>query len=134
LRMANRLGLIRRSELIIFHSFEPVPGRGSMMLADLSQEAIQDHVRQATAERRAELTQFLRKQDLGAGSAFPRIVLEEGPPATALRRVVAQLLPDLVVVGTRGQGALGRLLLGSFAEEALRSLDCDVLAVPPAAP
>jgi nucleotide-binding universal stress UspA family protein len=25
-------------------------------------------------------------------------------------------------------------VLGSFAEETLRSLDCDVLAVPPAAP
>ena len=30
LRTANRLGLLRRAELIIFHSFEPVPGRGSM--------------------------------------------------------------------------------------------------------
>ena len=134
LRTANRLGLLRRAELIIFHSFEPVPGRGSLMLADASHEAIQDHVGQATAERRAELTQFFREQDLGAGSALPRMALEEGPPATALRRAVAQLLPDLVVVGTRGQGALGRLVLGSFAEEALRSLDCDVLAVPPAAP
>ena len=134
LRTANRLGLIRRAELIIFHSFEPVPGRGSLMLADASHEAIQDHVRQATAERRAELTQFFREQDLGAGSALPRMVLEEGPPASALRRAVAQLLPDLVVLGTRGHGALGRLVLGSFAEETLRSLDCDVLAVPPAAP
>jgi nucleotide-binding universal stress UspA family protein len=134
LRTANRLGLLRRAELIIFHSFEPVPGRGSLMLADASHEAIQDHMRQATAERRAELTDFLRQQDLVAGSALPRMVLEEGPPASALRRAVAQLLPDLVVLGTRGHGALGRLVLGSFAEETLRSLDCDVLAVPPAAP
>lgn len=134
LRTADRLGLLRRVELIVFHAFEPVPGRGSLMLADASHEAIQDHMRQATAERRAELTDFLRQQDLVAGSALPRMVLEEGPPASALRRAVAQLLPDLVVLGTRGHGALGRLVLGSFAEETLRSLDCDVLAVPPAVP
>jgi nucleotide-binding universal stress UspA family protein len=59
------------------------------------------------------------------------MVLEEGPLAPALRRAVARFSPDLVVVGTRGHGALGRLVLGSVAEEALRTLDCDVLAVPP---
>ncbi len=69
--------------------------------------------------------------DLGAGSSLPQIVLEEGPPAPALSQIVARLSPDLVVVGTRGHGALGRLVLGSVAEEALRTLDRDVLAVPP---
>lgn len=131
---ANRLGLLTRAELIVFHAFEPVPGRGAMMLADASDEAIQDHVRHATTERRAELARFLRELDLGKGSALPRMALEEGPPAPALRRAVTRLSPDLVVVGTRGHGPLGRLVLGSFAEEALRTLDCDVLAVPPAAP
>lgn len=134
LRTANRLGLLKRADLTVFHAFEPVPGRGAMMLADASDEAIQDHVRHTTAERRAELARFLRELDLGAGSALPRMALEEGPPAPALRRAVTRLSPDLVVVGTRGHGALGRLVLGSFAEEALRTLDCDVLAVPPAAP
>jgi nucleotide-binding universal stress UspA family protein len=43
---------------------------------------------------------------------------------------VDRLSPDLVVMGTRGSGAVARLVLGSVAEEALRTLDCDVLAVP----
>lgn len=63
----------------------------------------------------------------------PSIVLEEGRPVEVLQRAVSRLTPDLVVIGTRGQGALGRAVLGSTAEEALRSLECDVLAVPPAA-
>ena len=65
------------------------------------------------------------------GSRLPALLLKEGPPAPALRGVVARLPPDLVVVGTRGRGRLGRLVLGSVAEEALRTLDRDALAVPP---
>ena len=131
LRTAHRLGFLARAELTAFHAFELLPGRGVMMRADVSDEAIQEHVRETAAERRAELEDFLRGIDLGVGSRPPRLVLEEGPPAPALRQIVARLSPDLVVVGTRGRGAVGRLLLGSVAEEALRTLDCDVLAVPP---
>ena len=101
------------------------------MRADVSDEAIQEHVQKTADERRTELEDFLRGIDFGVGSRLPRLVLEEGPPAPALRQIVARLSPDLVVVGTRGRGALGRLMLGSVAEEALRTLDCDVLAVPP---
>lgn len=48
----------------------------------------------------------------------------------ASSETVNRLSPDLVVIGTRAHGAIGRLLLGSTAEEALRTLNCDVLAVP----
>ena len=131
LRTAHRLGFLARADLTAFHAFELLPGRGVMMRADVSDEAIQEHVQKTADERRTELEDFLRGIDFGVGSRLPRLVLEEGPPAPALRQIVARLSPDLVVVGTRGRGALGRLMLGSVAEEALRTLDCDVLAVPP---
>ena len=37
-------------------------------------------------------------------------------------------------MGTHGRSGLGRALLGSVTEEALRSVDVDVLAVPPIRP
>lgn len=132
LRAAVRLGFAGRGELTVFHAFQQ-PGRGNMMLADLSKEAIEGHVAATAAQTRAELSRYLRELDLGLGSQLPPVVLEEGAPAEALRRAVDRLSPDLVVIGTRGHGALGRLVLGSTAEEALRTLDCDVLAVPPTA-
>ena len=46
---------------------------------------------------------------------------------TAAQQVVA----DLIVVGTRGRSGAARLLLGSVAEEVLRTASVDVLAVPP---
>jgi len=132
LRTAHRLGLLEGADLTVFHALEPTPGRGVMMLADVPDEAIQAHIHDVATERRAELTRFLQDMNLGMGPSLPKMVLEEGPPAPALRRAVARVSPDLVVVGTRGRGALGRLVIGSVAEEALRTLDCDVLAVPPA--
>lgn len=132
LRAAFRLGFAGRGELTVFHAFQQ-PGRGNMVLADLSAEAIAGHVAATAAQTRAELGKYLSSLDLGLGSRLPPIALEEGTPAEALRRSVDRLSPDLVVIGTRGYGAVGRLVLGSVAEEALRTLDCDVLAVPPQA-
>jgi nucleotide-binding universal stress UspA family protein len=129
LRTAIRLGFAARGGLTVFHAFQQ-PALGSMMLADLPQDAIAAQLAATAAQARAELARHLRGLDLGLGPQLPPTALEEGPPGEALRRAVERLAPDLVVIGTRGHGALGRLALGSTAEEALRRLDCDVLAVP----
>jgi nucleotide-binding universal stress UspA family protein len=133
LRTARRLGFLRDADLTVFHAFEH-PDRGKLALASVPAEAIAEEVGALAAERRSELSAFLRDIDLGEGSRLPQLVLEEGTPAFELFRATRRLSPDLVVVGTRGRGALGRLLLGSVAEEAMRMLDCDVLAVPRPAP
>jgi nucleotide-binding universal stress UspA family protein len=39
--------------------------------------------------------------------------------------------PDLLVIGTHGRSGIAKALLGSVTEEVLRSLDIDILAVPP---
>jgi universal stress protein E len=46
-----------------------------------------------------------------------------------ISRVVKETMPDLIVIGTHGRFA--KMLLGSVAEEVLRSIDVDVLAVSP---
>ncbi|MGG5823863.1 universal stress protein [Falsiroseomonas sp. HW251] len=127
LRAAVRLGFTARGDPTVFHAFEQ-PSRGSMMLSDLSADAIAEQTAATAAQTQEELGRYLAGLDL---SLTPAILLEEGAPMEALRRVVERVSPDLVVIGTRGQGTLRRLLLGSVAEEALRTLDCDVLAVPP---
>ena len=82
-------------------------------------------------DRRGEVADFLRRLDLGGAECTAPVETEEGRPFEALKAAVDRLAPDLVALGTRGQGALGRLVLGSTAQEALRNLACDVLAVPP---
>jgi len=58
------------------------------------------------------------------------VTVVERRPATAILRAVESLKPDLVVLGTRGHGRFRRALLGSVANEVLRTVKCDVLLVP----
>jgi nucleotide-binding universal stress UspA family protein len=56
----------------------------------------------------------------------------EGPPANEILRVAQDFDCDLIVMGTHGRSGLGRLMLGSVAEEVLRKAPCTVLLVKPA--
>jgi len=60
-------------------------------------------------------------------------VIREGSVAPELLKLVDQVKAALVVIGTRAQHGLERLLQGSVAEEVFRQAPCPVLVVPPAA-
>lgn len=53
-----------------------------------------------------------------------------GRPATTIAAAASRGAYDLVVLGTHGRGALGRLAFGSVAEELLRAAPGPVLVVP----
>ena len=55
--------------------------------------------------------------------------LEEGFAATEIVRVAREIPCDLIVMGTHGRTGIGRLLLGSVAEQVLRKAACPVLTV-----
>jgi nucleotide-binding universal stress UspA family protein len=57
--------------------------------------------------------------------------VREGDPAHELVKAAVDHSADLVVVGTRGLSALGRLLLGSVARKVLLHTDASVLVVRP---
>jgi nucleotide-binding universal stress UspA family protein len=55
-------------------------------------------------------------------------VIAQGDPVTRLRAAGADA--DLLVVGSRQWGALGRLVLGTVSEAVVRESDCATLVVP----
>jgi nucleotide-binding universal stress UspA family protein len=55
--------------------------------------------------------------------------LEEGIPAEEIVRVAREVEADLIVMGTHGRSGLGRLLLGSVAEQVMRHATCPVLTL-----
>lgn len=59
-------------------------------------------------------------------AAYARV----GDPAEQICDVARERDADLVVLGTRGRGALGRVLLGSVARAVLLGAPCSVLVVP----
>lgn len=58
-------------------------------------------------------------------------VLGEGNIAEAIKESVSRYSADLLVVGTSSRAGLGKLVLGSVAEEVIRESPCPVLTVGP---
>jgi nucleotide-binding universal stress UspA family protein len=77
---------------------------------------------------RKELEARLRELKAPAGVAV-EYLLEEGFAATEIVRLAKELSADLIVLGTHGRAGVGRLLLGSVAEQVLRKATCPVLTV-----
>jgi nucleotide-binding universal stress UspA family protein len=50
-------------------------------------------------------------------------------PAEGILKVVAETKPELVVIGMRRRTELGKLILGSTAQQLMLRVDCPVLAV-----
>jgi nucleotide-binding universal stress UspA family protein len=64
-----------------------------------------------------------------SGDTEPETVLLEGRPASEIVKFAVEKEIDLIVIGTQGKKGLERLLLGSVAEEVIRSASCKVLVV-----
>jgi universal stress protein E len=114
--------------LNIVHAFHPL-AKGQMFVAGLGKETIDEHVAEERVRATKELTEFLRANGVD-GSGSP-LVVEEGSPFEVIKSAVGRLRPELLIVGTHGRTGLAKAVLGSVSEEALRSLDIDILAVPP---
>lgn len=59
----------------------------------------------------------------------PEFVMAAGSPAAEIVRCAEEREVDLVVMGTHGRGGVKHLLLGSVAEQVIRTAPCPVLVV-----
>src|SRR3954464_1761524 len=63
-----------------------------------------------------------------------QVLVEQGDVWPVLARKMAELKIDFLVIGTHGRSRIGKLLLGSVAEEIFRQSECPVMMVGPKAP
>jgi universal stress protein E len=129
LRAARSTGLISDERATLLHAFLAM-AKGKLSVVGSDQASIDSHV--ASERQRAidELAAFLVANDLEHGRWSLRV--EEGGPMEIISRAVSEMRPDLLVMGTHGRSGLLKALIGSVTEEALRSLNVDILAVPSA--
>lgn len=78
---------------------------------------------------RGELDRFVEAAGLAPSVAVARVV-ESGSPAARISERASETEPDLLVLGSHGHGALGRLVLGSVAETTVRYAPCTTLVIP----
>jgi nucleotide-binding universal stress UspA family protein len=128
LQHAMALGLIGQGSVTLLHAFFPY-AKGMMARSGVSQDSIDDYVRSERQLVMDELARFVVGNGLAVPGHSVRVV--EGRPFDVIADAVKELRPDLLVMGTHGRSGIVRALLGSVTEEALRSLDADILAVPP---
>ena len=73
-----------------------------------------------------------RRELLQTFSGVPtKVLIEEGDISSELKKAIEKNNVDLVVLGTHGRSGIGKLLLGSIAEEIFRTTACPVLTVGP---
>jgi universal stress protein E len=128
LRVALLTGLISNKGATLLHAFLAL-AKGKMFVAGSDQASINKHVASERERARHELATFLVANDLKRTRWSLRV--EEGGPMEIISRAVSEIRPDLLVMGTHGRSAFLKALIGSVTEEALRSLNVDILAVPP---
>jgi nucleotide-binding universal stress UspA family protein len=83
--------------------------------------------------RRGELAREVEAwcAPLVASGVDHRIEILDGHPADVLLRVADVEQASFVVVGSRGLGGHGELLLGSTSHQAVHHASCPVVVVPP---
>ncbi len=80
-----------------------------------------------------EMIENLREQLRRLGETEPGVRVEpavrEGEPANEILAAAHEEACDLIVMGTHGRTGVGRLLLGSVAEQVMRKAHCPVLTM-----
>lgn len=128
IRTGMALGLSGGARLALVHAFLPL-AKGQMFYAGLSRETIDGYVADEGLRATKELIAFLEANGLDGYGQSMRV--DEGAPFEVISKVVEQSSPDVLIMGTHGRTGIVKALLGSVTEEVLRSLDVDILAVPP---
>lgn len=111
------------AKLHLIHAFDiPVPYVTPYEIAVPA-----DFIEGARKEARVRLTALVEKVTSEGIDATGH--LSESPAHSAIERAAEEVGADLIVMGTRGNTGLKHILLGSVAEQTLRSSSCAVLTI-----
>ena len=119
---AARIAAYFSAKLLVAHAFR------------LSQAALEVEAGdRKVSQQRVDLKNLLSKEALllGMNSMEVTPTLLEGDPKDAIPRLADRNEPSMIVLGTHGGGSLERGIIGSVAEEILRSTRWPALTVGP---
>ncbi|MEY9411845.1 nucleotide-binding universal stress UspA family protein [Bradyrhizobium ottawaense] len=131
IRIGLSTGLLEQGGATLLHAFSPM-AKTRLISSGASSAVITGYVESERHRAMEELTSFLVTNEFGTRRWSLRV--GEGGPMQIITRAVEEKRPDMLVMGTHGRSGLLRALIGSVTEEVLRSLNVDVLVVPPASP
>ena len=116
-----------RSEVTLLHVIDALPDASEHVHYAVPEVA---PLRRALEEQAAPRLQAASPDSLANGLAI-RKRLATGRAPEMILKVAAEIRADLIVLGTRGHGVLGRFLFGSTSDRVVREATCPVVTVPP---
>jgi nucleotide-binding universal stress UspA family protein len=121
LEYARGLAEASSARLIVVHVKEIIVGRGGGYPVQADEEEVEQRVQRQAKDL----------QDAGLNASYEPCGASAGGAAHAIADAASDAGADLIVVGTRGQGPVSGLLLGSVTHRLLHVAPCPILAVPP---
>lgn len=122
LELARGLAEASSAKLVAIHVKEISVGRAGGYPLFFDEEEIERQIQDQVEGLKAA----------GLDASYEQKGTTAGGAAHVIADAAAEANADLIVVGTRGQGPLSGLLLGSVTHRLLHVAPCPVLAVPPA--
>lgn len=128
LRAVYSLGIGQSIAVSVVHAFDAL-GTSVMMRGSVDADRVADYLDGEQESASRKLDTFLSDTGIEPVGRFVRKV--DTSAANAIADAALEASADLIVVGTKGRSGLANLLLGSVAQQVLRTATLDVLAVPP---
>jgi nucleotide-binding universal stress UspA family protein len=119
---ARGLAEASSARLLALHVKEITVGRGGGYPVQVDEEEVEQKIQ----------GQVKDLKDAGLNADYEQHGTTAGGAAHAIAAAAKDAGAEVIVVGTRGQGPITGLLLGSVTNRLLHVAHCPVLAVPPA--
>lgn len=128
LKFCEALSFAGEEITFVVHAYEP-PYEGMLASVGVAMDKLHLHANAWRASFETGVRAFLRKHSRDPWRY--RLILTEDRPAVGILAVAARIQPDLLVLGSRGQGPVLHALLGSVGSRVADEAETDVLLVPP---
>jgi nucleotide-binding universal stress UspA family protein len=122
LNYARELAEANSGRLVAVHVKEVTVGRAAGYPVQIDEEEVEQKIQGQAKDLK----------DAGINASYEQRAATAGGAAHAIADAAKEAAAELIVVGTRGQGPISGLLLGSVTQRLLHIAPCPVLAVPPA--
>lgn len=121
LEYARGLAESNAARLVAVHVKEILVGRAGGYPVQFDEEELEQKIQ----------AQVKELKNAGLDASYEQLGTTAGGAAHAIADAAKDAGAELIVVGTRGQGPISGLLLGSVTNRLLHVASCPVLAVPP---